>query len=279
MSFAGLALSGCTNKKTAVDCPRVSAQNSDSNSNIESSPCPFGMEFSWIPPGDFLMGSPDNEVARSANEGPQRSVSIASGFWMGRYEVTQSEYEAVMNTNPSYFKNCGLDCPVESVSWDEAKAFINRLNLRNDGFTYSLPTEAEWEYAARAGTRTATSFGESLSSNQANFDGNYPLGNAMKGPNIEKTVKVGNYQPNPWGLYDMHGNVSEWVEDWYTDSYKGLKSDGSANLAIGNGEYRVLRGGSWFDDGNDVRSALRIRNLPSDEYVHFAGFRVVARQK
>jgi formylglycine-generating enzyme required for sulfatase activity len=101
----------------------------------------------------------------------------------------------------------------------------------------------------------------------------------MKGPNIQKTVKVGNYQPNPWGLYDMHGNVAEWVEDWYTDSYKGLKSDGSANLAIGNGEYRVLRGGSWFDDGNDVRSALRIRNLPSDEYVHFAGFRVVARPK
>lgn len=238
----------------------------------------IGMEFSFIPAGQFIMGSPETEKDRSSDEGPRRAVTIAKGFWMGRYEVTQGQYEAVMGTNPSGFKDCGPDCPVETVSWNDAKEFIRRLNLRNDGYIYSLPTEAEWEYAARAGTTTAFAFGDSLSSSQANFNGNYPYGNAPKGPYLGKTVKVGSYRPNAWGLYDMHGNVWEWVEDWYTDSYTGLPTDGSANLTVGKREYRVLRGGSWVYGGVNVRSAYRLTYNPT-ERINNLGFRLVARSR
>jgi formylglycine-generating enzyme required for sulfatase activity len=254
----------------------------------------IGMEFSWIPPGSFMMGSTTSQIedalkeckryypdcARSSfnAEQPQRLVKIAKGFWMGRHEVTQGQYEAVMGTNPSDFKICGKDCPVEEVSWNDAKEFVKRLNARNDGFVYSLPSEAEWEYAARAGTTTAFAFGDSLSSTQANFDGNYPYGNAPKGPYLEKTTKVGSYRPNAWGLYDMHGNVFEWVEDIYEGSYTGLPTDGSANTTRGDTSLRVLRGGSWLDHGRFTRSALRGWVNPSFPGVNF-GFRVVARSR
>jgi len=239
----------------------------------------IGMQMIWIPSGSFMMGSPPSQAERDSDEGPQRLVTIAKGFWMGRYEVTQGQYEAVMGTNPSNFKNCGNDCPVERVSWNDAKEFISRLNARNDGFVYSLPSEAEWEYAARAGTTTATAFGDSLSSTQANFDGNYPYGNAPKGPNLGRTVKVGSYRPNAWGLYDMHGNVWEWAEDIYQDSYTGLPTDGSANTLRGDSSGRVLRGGSWVFNGDSSRSASRLGNNPTIRYNYFLGFRVVARAR
>jgi len=239
---------------------------------------PLGMQFSWIPPGSFMMGSPASEAGRDS-DGLQRLVTIARGFWMGRYEVTQWQYEVVMGTNPSGFKNCGKDCPVEQVSWNDAKEFIRRLNDRNDGFVYSLPSEAEWEYAARAATTTAFAFGDSLSSTQANFDGNYPYGNAPKGPYLERTTKVGSYDANAWGLYDMHGNVWEWVEDIYNkDGYTGLPTDGSANTTRGDNSSRVLRGGSWVYDGGSTRSAFRNRGDPTDRYGSY-GFRVVARAR
>ena len=233
----------------------------------------LGMQFSWIPAGNFLMGSPSSLV-----EGPQRIVTLRQGFWMGRYEVTQGQYEAVMGTNPSaFYKTCGKDCPVEGVSWNDAKEFISRLNERNDGFVYSLPSEAEWEYAARAGTTTAFAFGDSLSSTQANFDGNYPYGNAPKGPYLWRTTKVGSYKPNAWGLYDMHGNVWEWVEDM-GGSYTGLPTDGSANTTLGNSNSRVMRGGSWSHSGSAATSSFRDARVPT--YRHAArGFRVVARGK
>jgi len=238
----------------------------------------IGMQLAWIPSGSFMMGSPASEANRSNDEGPQRLVTIARGFWMGRYEVTQGQYEAVMGTNPSNFKNCGKDCPVEQVSWNDAKEFISRLNARNDGFVYSLPSEAEWEYAARAGTTTAFAFGNSLSSTQANFDGNYPYGNAPKGPYLERTTKVGSYRPNAWGLYDMHGNVWEWAEDIYQDSYTGLPTDGSANTTRGDSSFRLLRGGSWYIVGLNARSADRYRIILT--YRSFSlGFRVVARAR
>jgi formylglycine-generating enzyme required for sulfatase activity len=238
----------------------------------------FGMEFSWIPAGDFLMGSPSTERLRDSDEEPQRLVTIRQGFWMGRHEVTQGQYEAVMGTNPSFFKNCGRDCPVERVSWNDAKEFIRRLNQRNDGFVYSLPTEAEWEYAARAGTTTAFAFGDSLSSNQANFNGNNPYGNAAKGPYLERTRTVGSYEPNAWGLYDMHGNVREWVEDIYQDSYARLPTDGTANTTSGDASLRMLRGGSWNLSGFDTRSTDRYRNMPTVA-VSTYGFRLVARAR
>lgn len=255
---------------------------------------PIGMELSYVPAGSFMMGSTSAQVDEAwaecreyssscerswfSHETPQRLVTIRQGFWMGRHEVTQGQYEAVMGTNPSVFKNCGKDCPVEEVSWNDAKEFIKRLNDRNDGFVYSLPTEAEWEYAARAGTTTAFAFGNSLSSTQANFNGNYPYGNAANGPDLGRTAKVGSYRPNAWGLYDMHGNVWEWVEDIYQDSYTGLPTDGSENTTRGDSQNRVLRGGSWNYFGYSSRSADRFRDLPTRRYYSF-GFRVVARSR
>jgi len=254
----------------------------------------IGMEFSWIPAGNFMMGSTDEQVEEAwrecrefvsecprssfEREQPQRQVTIPRGFWMGRHEVTQGQYEAVMGTNPSTFDECGTDCSVERVSWDDAKEFIKRLNDRNDGFVYSLPSEAEWEYAARAGTTTAFAFGDSLSSRQANFNGNYPFGNAEKGPYLEKTTKVGSYDANAWGLHDMHGNVWEWVEDILHDDYTGLPTDGSANTTIGDSSQRILRGGSWGGVGMNSRSAYRDW-IDSPVRGNDLGFRVVARAK
>jgi formylglycine-generating enzyme required for sulfatase activity len=251
----------------------------------------LGMEFQFIPSGTFMMGSTDAQVKDAvancrkfqsssncgswlfSNETPQRLVTISQGFWMGRHEVTQGQYEAVMGRNPSQFKDCGKDCPVDFVFWDDAKEFIKRLNDRSDWFVYSLPSEAEWEYAARAGTTTAFAFRDSLSSTQANFLGIYPYGNALRGPTLYKPTKVGSYSPNAWGLYDMHGNVRELVEDIYTDTYDGLPTDGSPNTTRGDNRIRVARGGSWDDIGYRLRSAKR---EPSALSI-YKGFRVVAR--
>src|SRR5205085_11701074 len=167
-----------------------------------------GVEFVWILAGSFMMGSENGD----SDEKPAHRVTISEGFYMGKYEVTQAQWQAVMGNNPSNFKGCD-NCPVEQVSWDDAVSFIAKLNAQNDGYTYRLPTEAEWEYACRAGTTTAFAFGDSLSSEQANFDGDYPYGGAPKGVYRQKTTSVGRFQPNAWGLYDMHGNVWEWCED------------------------------------------------------------------
>lgn len=237
----------------------------------------LSMKFMGIPSGSFMMGSPSNETERGSDEGPQRRVTISNGFWLSKYEVTQEEYEAVMGTNPSNFKGCPK-CPVEQVSWEDAKAYITKLNAKNDGFIYSLPSEAEWEYAAGAGTTGAFGIGEgnSLSSNQANFDGNYPYGGAAKGKYLEKTTPVGSYQPNAFGLYDMHGNVWEWCEDIYSDSYANLSVDGSSNVSVGDSTKRVLRGGSWYNYGLSLRSAFRYWDSPANRGDD-VGFRVAVR--
>lgn len=239
----------------------------------------IGMEFVKIPSGSFMMGSPTSESGRDSDEGPPQRVRINYDFYLGKYEVTQEQYQAVMRTNPSYFKNCPK-CPVDSISWNDAKEFIKKLNAKNAGYEYRLPSEAEWEYAARAGKDTPFGIGDgsNLSSSQANFNGNYPYGNAPKGPYLEKTAPVGSYQPNEWGLYDMSGNVWEWCEDIYKDSYSGLSADGSANMSVGDLSYRVLRGSSWFNYGFVLRSATanRKRNVP-DARNYDDGFRLVAR--
>jgi formylglycine-generating enzyme required for sulfatase activity/serine/threonine protein kinase len=247
-------------------------------------------EMVLIPAGSFMMGSSDEEVQAAFEEAkrsyssasldwftrekPKHRVTISKPFYMGKFEVTQAQWQAVMGTNPSYFKNCD-QCPVENVSWNDAQEFIRKLNALNDGHTYRLPSEAEWEYACRAGTTTAFSFGDSLSSTQANFDGNYPYGNASKGEYKRKTVPVGSYQPNAFGLYDMHGNVWEWCEDVYADSYEGLPTGGSANMSKGDSGYRVLRGGSWGVSGWGLRSAVRLR-VSAVVRNNNIGFRVVA---
>ncbi|MCB1023316.1 MAG: formylglycine-generating enzyme family protein, partial [Acidobacteria bacterium] len=170
----------------------------------------IGMELVNIPSGkSFMMGSPDGEAERDPDEGPLREVTIGKDLWIGKYEVTQEEYEKVMGETPSAFRDCPR-CPVENVSWDNAQEFIKKLNAMDSKYIYRLPSEAEWEYAARAGSKTPTAFGNDLSSKQANFDGRHPFGSAPEQPRlITKTVPVGSYQPNAWGLYDMHGNVWE----------------------------------------------------------------------
>ncbi len=239
-----------------------------------SSVVPPGMVF--IPVGTFTMGSPLSEANRVFNE-DQYTVTLSHGFWMGKYEVTQGEYLAVMGDNPSPWTG-DLQRPVDSVSWDDATNYCGKLTQleRNagklpSGYVYRLPTEAEWEYACRAGTATATAYGNSLSSTQANFNGNSPYGGAAQGPYLGTTTKVGSYAPNAWGLYDMHGNVSEWCWDCY-----GTYPSGSVTDPRGpnTGLSHMIRGGSWGSVGQDCRSANR--NSSSPDFRHYdLGFRSV----
>ena len=231
-----------------------------------------------IEPGTFLMGSPGSEAGRSNDEGPQTRVTISKGFWMGKYEVTQGQYETVMGNNPTTFEG-GANLPVESVSWLDASNFCAKLTERErqagrlpTGYVYRLPTEAEWEYACRAGTTTATAYGDSLSPSQANFDGKNPYGGAATGASLGRTTKVGSYAPNAWGLYDMHGNVWEWCLDWYSGSLPG----GSVTDPKGatTGSDRVFRGGGWNGIGARCRSAFRINLWPGSR-LSGIGFRTV----
>ena len=229
------------------------------------------MIFNFCPAGSFRMGSPPSELARSEDE-EQAQVRISQGFWLGQTEVTQGQWAAVMGSNPSEFK--GDDLPVESVSWEDAQAFVAKLNQSEalpTGWKYVLPTEAQWEYACRAGTSTAFGFGDSLSSFEANFDGNYPYGNATTGPFLSKTCKVGSYKPNTWGLYDMHGNVYEWCADWYGVILQG----GADPMGVSTQAIRVSRGGSWNFGGSNCRSADRNGYDPSSGGSGL-GFRVAA---
>jgi formylglycine-generating enzyme required for sulfatase activity len=196
---------------------------------------------------------------------------------MGKYEVTQAQWQALMGDNPSNFKDCGANCPVEQVSWDKAQVFVEKLNAEDDGLEYRLPTEAEWEYAARAGTTTAFSFSDTLNSSQANFDGNYPY-DSTKGKYIARTVVVGSYQPNAFGLYDMHGNAWEWCQDVYNPTYQNLPTDGSANLSVGELNLHVLRGGSWYNSGFYCRSAYRFKLTPASRSNNIS-LRIAARAK
>ena len=247
----------------------------------------IGMKLALIPAGKFLMGSPKDEKERGPDE-EQHEVSITKPFYLGVYEVTQAEYEKVMGNNPSWFspkgdgkdkvKDMDTSCfPVENVSWGDVVAFCKKLSEspeeRKVGRVYRLPTEAEWEYACRAGTKTAFHYGDSLSSKQANFDGDFPYGGADKGPDLERTTKVGSYQPNAYGLYDMHGNVWQWCQDWYTKKPLGGKDPVVTTAA----SYRVIRGGSWHDVGGRCRSAFRFWNYPGLRYFNL-GFRVAAVQ-
>jgi len=230
----------------------------------------IGMKLMYIPAGKFLMGSPNSEVERRDNEF-QHSVEITKGFYMGAYEVTQEEYQKVMDSTPSWFSPSGggkdavsgLDTqrfPVEKVSWNDAKEFCKKL-AQQESKAYDLPTEAEWEYACRARTDTLFHYGNALSSDLANFNGDFPYGGAAKGRYLQRTNKVGSYLPNAFGLYDMHGNVWEWCKDWYDDK----------------GVYRVLRGGSFNFNARNCRSACRGYDHLPDSRRGITGFRVVLR--
>ena len=177
-----------------------------------------------IPAGSFLMGSPTSEESHFTSESPQHEVNLGA-FWMSQFPITQAQWVSVMGNNPSHFE--GDDLPVECVSWHDAMKFCRRLSEQT-GHTYTLPSEAQWEYACRAGTTTPFHFGKTITSGQANYDGNYTYGDAPRGEYRQRTTPVGMFPPNDWGLYDMHGNVWEWCLDEWHPNYEGAPVDGSA---------------------------------------------------
>ncbi len=225
------------------------------------------MKLALIPAGEFAMGSPDSEMYRIKGEGPQHKVTISKPFYMGVYEVTQEQYEAVIGKNPSNFK--GATNPVEQVSWDEAAEFCKKLSTKT-GKTVLLPTEAQWELACRAGTSTPFNTGQTIGADQANYAALFTYGNGVKGENRKRTIPVGSFKPNGFGLYDMHGNVAEWCRDWYRTYSDKKEADPTGPTS---GARRVLRGGGWNALPWDCRSAYRLIAL-DDRNRHF-GFRVV----
>ena len=215
-----------------------------------------GMEFVRIPAGEFRMGSTSSETF--SNEQPVTQVRISRGFDLGKYEVTQGQWEAVMGRNPSFFDACGLDCPVEEVSWEDAQEFIGRLNAMDGAGTYRLPTEAEWEYTARAGT-TGDRYG--------NLDAiAWHDDNSGLSPH-----PVGQKAPNAFGLHDMLGNVWEWVVDWAGGYPGGTVTD---PRGPGSGSYRVDRGGGWDYHASHCRSSIRLIVTPGDRG-NYLGFRLL----
>ena len=240
--------------------------------------------FRYCPAGTFQMGSPTSESGRWDDE-TQHRVELTTGFWLLETEVTQALWKSVMGSNPSWFcstgggssKVSGVDTsnfPVDRVSWNDCQEFIAKLNalgVAPDGLQFRLPTEAEWEYACRAGTSTAYFWGDSLNGDNANCDGNYPCGTSTKGQYLERTTQVGSYAPNAWGLYDMHGNVYEWCAD-------GLVAYGTASqtdpTGPSSGSNRVLRGGGWYSSAKHCRSANRRNNVPTSRVFDY-GFRLV----
>jgi formylglycine-generating enzyme required for sulfatase activity len=229
---------------------------------IENLPNGVTLEMVNLPAGQFLMGSPDSDSDAQSREKPQHQVKLNS-FAIGKYPVTQAQYQAVMGKNPSRFKNNPQN-PVEKVSWDDAQAFCRKLS-QITGKTYRLPTEAEWEYACRAGTTTRYYFGDDASQlgDYAWYDGNSRY----------KTHPVGDKKPNAWGLYDMSGNVLEWCEDNWHNTYENAPRDGSAWL-INDNDYYIVRGGSWFINPSFCRSAYRGNDSRRDND-YYDGFRVV----
>jgi formylglycine-generating enzyme required for sulfatase activity len=244
------------------------------------------LEMVAIPEGNFIMGSPEDELERSSSESPQHLVSIQQ-FFMGKYPVTQAQWKVVaampqvnreLDADPSNFK--GANRPVEQVSWYDAVEFCSRLS-QHTGKSYSLPSEAEWEYACRAGTTTPFHFGETITTDLANYDANYIYGAGVKGTYREETTVVGSFGvANAFGLYDMHGNVWEWcLDDWH-DNYEGAPTDGSAWLDDNDNLYQkqgsvVLRGGSWFNYPKLCRSAFRFNDDYRALHDFNIGFRVV----
>ena len=234
------------------------------------------LEMVLIPAGKFMMGSPKDEVGRQ-NDEVQHEVIFSQPFYLGKYEVTQEQYEAVTGKNPSGFsaKRFGKEAvagtdtrrfPVENVSWDDTWPFYKKLNEQQpqQGWQFGLPTEAQWEYACRAGTTTPFHFGKELNGRVANCNGSEPYGTNVEGPYLAHTCRVGSYEANAWGLYDMHGNVSEWCQDWYIP----YMSRGWVGVSD-----RVIRGGSWNAPSGRCRAAGRSFGKPDNKNRHL-GFRL-----
>ena len=226
------------------------------------------LEMVQIPGGSFMMGSPESEKGRSQDESPQHQVNVP-GFSIGKFVVTQEQYQQIMGNNPSHFS--GAKRPVEQVSWNNAVEFCQKLSQKT-GREYRLPSEAEWEYACRAGTTTPFHFGETITTDLANYN-ETQYASEPKGKYLEQTIDVGSFPPNAFGLYDMHGNVWEWCQDDWHDNYINAPKDGSAWTSQ-SGNNKLLRGGSWYNDPALCRSAFRNYSI-LDDYNNNIGFRVV----
>lgn len=243
--------------------------------------------FRWIPAGSFVMGSPLSEQKEAAkaffwifdySEEVQHRVNISRGFWMLESPVTRGMWKAIMGADPCYYGQPN-NHPAVQVSWDDCQEYVRKLNdlgICPEGFTFSLPTEAEWEYACRAGTTTPYHFGTALNGDKANCCGQFPFGTDVKGESSYGTSKVGTYPANSWGLVDMHGNASEWTLDW-----RGAYPTGEVTDPLGpeTGEQRVFRGGGWSDLAHDCRSASRRSDDPDNADNDSVGARLVLRQK
>jgi uncharacterized protein (TIGR02996 family) len=214
------------------------------------------MTFAWIGPGSFLMGSPEQEQYRGDDEQRHR-VTLTRGFWLATHLVTQAQWRVVLRKDPSRFK--GRDRPVDNVSWEDCREFCARLGQLT-GRRFRLPSEAEWEWACRAGTTTPFFFGPTISADQANYDGNYTYGGGKKGVRRGQTTPVGGFPPNAWGVTDMHGNVYEWCADWYGGYPAG---DGTDPPGAEGGDARVVRGGCWCCIPDSCRSAVRHSYAPT----------------
>ncbi len=226
--------------------------------------------FRWIMPGTFQMGSPDMQAERYHNE-TLHEVTLTQGFWLADSACTQALWTAVMGVNPSRFQD-DPNLPVENVNWRDVQQFIEKLNTLFPDLHANLPTEAQWEYACRAGTQTPFSFRENITPEQANYDGNYPYAGGETGLYRERTVPVKSLPPNPWGLFEMHGNVWEWCADWYAEEYP--KQAITNPLGPDQGTSRVLRGGSWGSGAGYARSADRLGYMPDGRVDDF-GFRLI----
>ena len=260
-----------TNATRTVNVGMASTHSADLNASVQ-------LQMLWVEPGTFTMGSPTTEAGRNADREDEHNVTLTQGFYLGKYEVTQAQYEAVMTGNtdslsatPSQWPN-NPNRPVEKVSWADAQIFLTRLNAQQSanipfGWAYVLPTESQWEYACRAGTDTTYSWGDSITASKANYSSS----------GLSQTRDVGNYAANPWGFFDMHGNVWEWTADWYQAAYPNgnpvVDPTGPAS-----GSIRVLRGGSWLYGGTTLRSARRSNSPPGSRY-HDLGFRVGFQQQ
>lgn len=243
-----------------------------------SKPSPAKMNMVTIPSGTFTMGSPQSELRRDMNEGPTRQVAINYRFEIGKYEVTFNDWNNCVSGG-----GCRGYLPKDSdwgkgrrpainISWNDAQQYIKWLN-RVTGLRYRLPTEAEWEYVARGGTKAPFSTGPRISSSQANFNGEHPYGEgAKKGPYRRKTLPVGSFKPNAYGVYDIHGNVYEWVEDCWSPNHTGAPSDGRVRKD-GDCKFRIMRGGSWVTHAYQMRASKRLRYTTDYRYDDY-GFRI-----
>jgi formylglycine-generating enzyme required for sulfatase activity len=239
----------------------------------------ISQRFRWIPAGEFSMGSPANEIERRKNE-DYHQVTISQGFWLADTACSQAVWQQVMGVNPSSL-SVSEQHPVEQVSWHDVQSFINKLNKQIPSLNAALPSEAQWEYACRAGRETPFNLGDSINSDTVNFDGNHPYGDSdddrAKSEYREQTVEVTHFSENEWGLHQMHGNIWEWCADaWQAQLGTSAMTD---PLTIkGDSSARVLRGGSWSSDGRDCRSAIRLHSSAGNRNYYF-GFRLSLGQE